>query len=79
MLTESEATIRSASVLVQLLGLPPLQLAPSTTAVFDAIERSDWSKVQTLFAERSNFGPAIPEGEMVTDLYLPLAWPPRAG
>lgn len=26
-----------------------------------------------LFAERSNFGPGIPEGEMVTDLYLPLA------
>lgn len=26
-----------------------------------------------LFCERSNFGPGIPEGEMVTDLYLPLA------
>ncbi|MCU0732902.1 MAG: AraC family transcriptional regulator [Hyphomonas sp.] len=26
-----------------------------------------------LFAERSNFGPGIPEAEMVTDLYLPLA------
>lgn len=26
-----------------------------------------------LFAERSNFGPGIPEGEMVTELYLPLA------
>ena len=26
-----------------------------------------------LFAERSNFGPGIPESEMVTDLYLPLA------
>lgn len=26
-----------------------------------------------LFCERSNFGPGIPEAEMVTDLYLPLA------
>lgn len=26
-----------------------------------------------LFCERSNFGPGLPEGEMVTDLYLPLA------
>ena len=26
-----------------------------------------------LFCERSNFGPGMPEGEMVTDLYLPLA------
>ena len=26
-----------------------------------------------LFCERSNFGPGMPESEMVTDLYLPLA------
>ncbi len=26
-----------------------------------------------LFCERSNFGPGLPESEMVTDLYLPLA------
>lgn len=26
-----------------------------------------------LFCERSNFGPGLPENEMVTDLYLPLA------
>lgn len=26
-----------------------------------------------LFAERSNFGPGVPEGAMVTDLFLPLA------
>ena len=26
-----------------------------------------------LFCERSNFGPGIPENELVTDLYLPLA------
>lgn len=31
-----------------------------------------------LFCERSNFGPGLPESEMVTDLYLPLASGPRA-
>ena len=37
MLTESAATIKSVSVLLQLAGLPLRQLAPSTTAVFDAM------------------------------------------
>lgn len=59
---------------LRLVGVNENLEAPATWLYRSWLPESDEAlRDFPLFCERRNFGPGMPENEMVTDLYLPLA------